>query len=92
MIEEHRKFERTLYGTGQLEFSTTGLFGLIALEFLNLFYIWTLFTLALWFWGGYGNFALVLSALLFIAIFVSVNDQWASNKRIKKLAAYVCTV
>lgn len=59
-------------------------------EVLNPFYIFQVFSMALWFWDGYRMYAsciLVISSGSICASLISVNSN---NERIRKMAKYVC--
>lgn len=92
LSQKQRDFARVLYGPGEIIVPSANVFLLLIEEFLNPFYLFQIFSLAVWYHIDYTLFAIVLTVLAVFSIGSSVYDGWSANRRVRKLAKYTCEV
>jgi cation-transporting P-type ATPase 13A2 len=90
--KEERDFWRMMYGPGEIVVPPANPLLLFIDELMNPFYMFTIFSLGIWYWEEYTVFAIVLSVLAGVSILTSVWDTWAANRRVRNLAKYTCNV
>lgn len=80
------------YGKCNIEVPVKSVPRLLIEEVLNPFYIFQIFSMALWYWDGYQAYA---SCILFISVssaIASLVETLTNLKSIKKMAHYTCKV
>lgn len=81
-----------MFGPGEIVVPPANPLLLMIDELLNPFYMFTIFSLGIWYWEAYTAFAIVLSVLAGVSILSSVWDTWSANYRVRQLAKYTCPV
>lgn len=89
---DKRDFWRMMYGPGEIIVPAANPLLLLIDELMNPFYMFTIFSLGIWYWEAYTTFAIVLSVLAGVSILSSVWDTWSANWRVRQLAKYTCDV
>jgi hypothetical protein len=82
-VGNKRAFLRMMFGPGEIVVPPANPLLLIIDELLNPFYLFTIFSLGIWYWEAYTAFAIVLSVLAGVSIISSVWDTWSANYRVR---------
>ena len=83
---------RKLYGQCQLEVPKPSIMNLMIEEILNPFYLFQVFSVILWFWDEYTNYAICIMVISFWGIAESLYETISNNNMVRKLATYHCDV
>ena len=61
-------------------------------EILNPFYLFQIFSMALWFWDGYRLYTTCILVISTGSIIASLIDTISNNERVRSMAKYVCPI
>jgi cation-transporting P-type ATPase 13A2 len=92
--DEHwrRYCREMLYGPGEIIVPSANIFMCFLDEFMDPFYMFTIYSLGIWYWEAYTTFAIVLTVLAGVSIISSVFNTYMATRRVKHLAKYTCPV
>jgi cation-transporting P-type ATPase 13A2 len=80
------------YGPCNIEVPVKSIPELLINEILNPFYLFQIFSMALWFWDNYRLYAGCIMIISFTSAAQSLRDTISNLKNIKKMAFYNCRV
>jgi len=81
-----------LFGRAEVDVPKKSLGKLLVDEVLNPFYIFQVFSMALWFWDGYRLYTTCILVISSGSIIVAMIDAVSNNNRVRDMAKYVCPV
>jgi cation-transporting ATPase 13A3/4/5 len=80
------------FGPCNIEVPVRSVPSLLVEEILNPFYLFQIFSMALWFWDGYRLYAGCILIISVSSAATSLTDTLRNLKNIRKMAHYTCKV
>ena len=90
--EDEKNHLRSIFGICDLEINIDSVFKLLFNEISDPFYLFQVFSIALWFSNQYETYAAVIVVTSFISIGISVYEIRVNLQKIQKMAKYSCDV
>ncbi len=90
--EEERQLQRIRFGECLVNVPVKSITSILMDEVLNPFYIFQVFSMAVFVWEGYRIYAGCIFVLSALSIMVTIYETRMNNESIRKLAKYVCPV
>jgi cation-transporting ATPase 13A2 len=86
------EYQKEIFGICDLDIEVDGVFQLFVREVTNPFYIFQLYSVTLWFYNQYTNYAIVIVITTFVSLFISIYETRSNLLNIKNMAKYSCDV
>lgn len=78
-------YQKSLYGSCQLNINIDSYFELIKKEFKDPFYIFQIFSIILWMLNQYVNYAIIILIITIISVFISITETKRNLLNIKEM-------
>jgi predicted P-type ATPase len=92
LTKDEMEYQKKLFGFCDLDIEVEGVFSLLLKEVLDPFYIFQVFSVTLWFYNSYTNYAAVIVATTVIFLALSVYETRKNLVSVKNMAKYTCSV
>jgi cation-transporting ATPase 13A2 len=85
-------FQKKVFGVCDLNIEVDGVFKLLLKEVTNPFYVFQVFSIALWYSNSYSKFATIIVVTTIISLIVSIYETRSNLLNIQRMAKYSCDV
>ena len=80
------------FGDCQVDVPKKSVFAILVSEVLNPFYIFQVFSVALWMWDNYYYYASCIIVISTGSVLISLYETISNHNKIREMARYVCDV
>jgi len=85
-------YQKSIFGESDLNINIDSVFALIIKEVTDPFYIFQLFSVLLWFFNDYQQYAVIIVITTLISLIVSVYETRVNLVNIRKMAKFNCKI
>ena len=86
------KYQRKIFGECDLDIKIESVFALIIKEVTDPFYIFQVFSITLWMFNDYMQYAVIIIITTLISLIISIYETRVNLVNIQKMAKYSCKI